>query len=197
MLCFSEPKFDGSLHQEDFVGSRIGIHRPLTFSSVSPMNHSMKATILVIDPDALSLTAISAMLHSANYEIHIAQDREAALKAAQQLELDLILCDERIDESQGAEVIKGVRALENCADTPIMYMSTNQMPDVIHRSHDHGAAYHLRKPIDPKGLLEMVDTALWQLPLINDRVRQHSVRQPHFNLPNITMPSTENSSLES
>lgn len=158
------------------------------------MNKLNKPSILVIDPDALSLTAISAVLHGKDFEVHIAQDEEAALKGATSLELDLIICDENIDDEQGAKVIGKIRELPNCIDTPIMYMSTNQGPDIIHRAQGNEAAYHLRKPIDSSVLMELVDTALWQLPIINEQVRVNSVKKPHFKTTavpsSVNIPST-------
>ncbi len=149
------------------------------------MNTSSIATVLVIDPDALSLNTISSTLRAANYDVEIAQDRKDALKAAEFKMLDLIICDERVDISCGIATIKEIRSHRHCYDTPIMYMSTSQAPDVIHRSHDFGAAYHLRKPIDPAVLLDLVEAALWQLPLINEQVRQQKLRQPHFAIPSV------------
>ncbi|HMO13336.1 MAG TPA: response regulator [Pirellulaceae bacterium] len=147
------------------------------------MNNKHLATILVIDPDSLALTAISATLHAAGYSVSIAQDANAALQAAQTELLDLVICDERVDDSDGVETIMSIRSQKNCWDIPIMYLSRHQAVDVIHRSHDFGAAYHLRKPVDPQALLDLVDTALWQLPLINEQVRQQKLRQPHFAIP--------------
>ena len=144
------------------------------------MNKLNRPSILVADPNPLSLTAISAMLHGNDYNVHIAQDTHAATIGAESLDLDLIICDDQIDEQGGLELIRKIRNFPQCIDTPIMFMTSNQSPDVISRSHEGSACYYLRKPIDPKLLLELVDNALWQLPIINDRVKTRSVKTPHF-----------------
>ena len=155
------------------------------------MNALSKPVILIVDPDALSLTAISAILHCSEYEVHCAQDREAALRGAETLELDLIVCDDRIDNGRAVELIAELRSIPDRHDVPVMYMSTHQLPDIIHRPHESGAAYHLRKPIDPKVLLELVDKALWQLPVINRHVNDpHTTPTPKLGQVNsITTPT--------
>ncbi|MCA9178192.1 MAG: response regulator [Planctomycetales bacterium] len=119
-----------------------------------------QAVILIIDSDPLMLTGMAAILHMQGYECHCAQTSEAAMKAASTLELDLIICDVRLKHESGMALCK--RLHENGADNvPVLYVSGNQQPDVIRRAHEAGGAYYLRKPFDPKLLIDMVDKALW------------------------------------
>lgn len=143
------------------------------------MNALDKPVVLVIDPDPLTLTAIAAMLDNAQFRVFCARDREAALKGATQLALDLIICDEEIDDSRGEELIAELRALPDRYDVPIMYMSERQLPDIISRNHETGVAYHIKKPLDPGGLMESIDKALFELPLINNQIRTR-LKKPHF-----------------
>lgn len=149
--------------------------------------------VMVIDPDALTLTAIAAMLDSAQCEVYCAQDRAAALKGATRLDLDLVVCDEDIDDGQGAGLVSELRQLPGRQDVPIMYMSRHQLPDVISRPCGGGAAYHIRKPVEPRELLKKIDQALYELPLINQHLERKRHR-PHFsaavttivNIPNVS-----------
>ena len=143
------------------------------------MNALDKPVVLVIDPDPLTLTAIAAMLDSAQFKVFCARDKQAALKGACQLALDLIICDEAIDDCRGEEVIAELRAIPDRHDVPIMYMSHRQLPDIISRSHDAGVAYHIKKPLEPARLMEAIDKALFELPLINNQIRDQ-LRKPHF-----------------
>jgi DNA-binding response OmpR family regulator len=147
------------------------------------MNALNKPVVMVIDPDALTLTAIAAMLDCAQFEVYCAQDRAAAIKGATTLNLDLIVCDEDIDDSHGASLVTQLRHLPNRQDVPIMYMSERQLPDIISRPHDGGAAYHIKKPLDPRQLLEKINLALVELPLVNQQVRQKLHQAPHFAVP--------------
>lgn len=143
------------------------------------MNSIDKPVVLVIDPDALTLTAIAAMLDSAQFKVFCARDREAAIKGASQLALDLIICDEEIDDSNGENMIAELRALPDRFDVPIMYMSERQLPDIISRNHECGAAYHIKKPLEPGSLMDTINRALFELPLINNQIRTR-LKKPHF-----------------
>jgi DNA-binding response OmpR family regulator len=143
------------------------------------MNALNKPVVLVIDPDPLTLTAIAAMLDSAQFKVFCARDRDAALKGATQLALDLIICDESIDDSCGEEIITELRAIPNRHDVPILYMSQRQLPDIISRSSQSGASYHIRKPLEPARLMDTIDKALFELPLINSQILD-KLRKPHF-----------------
>ena len=155
------------------------------------MNASERPVVLVIDPDALTLTAIAAVLNSAEFRVYCAQDRAAALKGARDLALDLILCDEAIDDSRGENLLAEIRAIPDRHDVPIMYMSERQLPDIISRNHEGGAAYHVRKPLEPASLMEQINRALFELPLINNQIK-NKLRRPHFPMlppqPNFTIP---------
>ena len=145
-----------------------------------------RAMVLVIDADPLSLTATSAVLHCADYEVHCAASREAALKAARDLELDLIVCDLDIAGIDGYALLDEIRQIPQRSDVSVMYSSACQQPEVIRKSHAQGAAYHLRKPFDAQVLLELADKALWMPHLIRTRVRP-----PHFQLaPIVSSPNS-------
>ena len=107
--------------------------------------------ILVIDSDALTMTATAATLHTRNFEVHCAQDREAAIKAARNLSLDLIISDVNLRGIDGVALAEELRALPDCSDVPVMFISATQLPDVISRSHKHGTSFHLRKPSRDRG----------------------------------------------
>lgn len=130
------------------------------------------ATILVIDDDPLTLTAVAAALHLVGHESHCARDPEAALKAARSLSLDLIICDVNLDGESGLELCREIRQLPAQADVPVMFVSSSQVPDIVRRAHEAGGAYYLRKPFDPNVLLELVDKALWMPHLVNTRLRK-------------------------
>ena len=128
------------------------------------------AVILIIDADPLILTGVAATLDMAGYECHCARDPEAARKAARTLNLDLIICDVNIDGVSGLELCNELRKDKNNRDVPVFFVSSNQAPDIIRRSHDAGGAYYLRKPFDPDVLIELVGKALWMPHLVKSRI---------------------------
>ena len=142
------------------------------------MTQLAKPVVLVIDPCGLDLTATSALLHDNGYDVHCAQDRSAALKAATELPIDLVICDVQLDCESEDKLADEIRQLPERGDVPVMFSSSNQIPDVIRRTDQFGSSYHLRKPFAAEVLLELVDKALWMPHLVNNHIHQ-----PHFHLP--------------
>ena len=141
------------------------------------MNKLTQPVILVIDSNPLSVTATCAVLHCKKYEAHSATNVPAALSAAQDLQLDLIICDSMVDGEPGIEIVEQIRQLPERDDVPVMFASANQSPDIIRRTHEFGAAFHVKKPFETNVLLDLVERALWMPHLVETHINQ-----PHFKL---------------
>jgi DNA-binding response OmpR family regulator len=132
------------------------------------------AEILLVDDDPLALTAAAAVLDMAGYTVHQARDRQAALKAARSIALDLVICDVNLAGESGLELCRELRRLPGMEDVPVMFVSATQLPDIVRRSHEAGGAYYLRKPLDPEVLVELVGKALWLPHLVQSRLAMHA-----------------------
>jgi DNA-binding response OmpR family regulator len=128
------------------------------------------AEILVIDHDPYTLIGTAAVLDMAGYACHCARDRQAALKGARTIGLDLVICDVHLGDDSGLDVCRELRLVPGMQDVPVMFVSTTQLPDIVRRSHEAGAAYYLRKPLDPDVLVELVGKALWLPHLVQSRL---------------------------
>jgi CheY-like chemotaxis protein len=133
--------------------------------------------VLVIDAEPLNLTALAATLHARGFEVHCAADRAAAVKAAQEQTLDLIICDTNLRGEDGVALAEELRQLPERSDVPVMFLCGAQLPDVILRTHRHGSSFHIRKPIDAKLLLELAEKALWMPHLVKSHINR-----PHIPL---------------
>lgn len=136
--------------------------------------HQDRPVILIVDSDALTLTATAAVLDMSGYECHCAQDSEAALKAVRTLTLDLIICDVQLRGESGLELCREMHAEPNGRDVPVLFVSSQQLPDIVRKVHAAGGAYYLRKPFDPDVLIDLVDKALWMPHLVKNRIRSES-----------------------
>ena len=67
-----------------------------------------------------------------------------------------------------------MRRLPGMQDVPVMFISRTQLPDIVRRSHEAGAAYYLRKPLDPEVLVDLVGKALWLPHLVETRLAMHA-----------------------
>ena len=155
------------------------------------MKNLSPAVILVIDANALTLTATSAVLNCQNYEVLCAQNLDAAADVCKRISLDLIVCDVTIEkEHDGYDLIQMLRQLPNIDEVPVVYVSPGQTPDVVRKSTIAGSAYHLKKPFEPNALFEMIEKALWLPHLVNSHICA-----PHTHKPHIPIPGTQTNSV--
>lgn len=144
------------------------------------MSEYWQASILVVDSNSESLFTMAAVLIAQNHKVQTARDSSLALKMAGHTALDLLITDSQLKSNSGMSLIREIRRFPDHADLPVMFVTANQTPDVIRRSHEIGAAYHLKKPIDPEVLCELVDKALWMPHLVKSHVDQKTIKTPHI-----------------
>jgi CheY-like chemotaxis protein len=131
--------------------------------------------ILVVASDPLEITALSAALQLSGYDSYSACGTEPALKVASQSPFDLVVCDVNLQGHSGEKLRDAIRNIELNRETPFLFLSATQTPDVIRRSHQSEGVFYLRKPYDPKVLLDLVDRALWLPHLVNIHLHQHDL----------------------
>jgi CheY-like chemotaxis protein len=131
------------------------------------------AEILLVDDEELALASATEALDSAGHIVYQARDRMAALKIARAEALDLVICDVSVGGDSGLELSRELRRLPGMQDVPVMFISRTQLPDIVRRSHEAGAAYYLRKPLDPEVLTDLVGKALWLPHLVQTRLAMH------------------------
>lgn len=119
------------------------------------------ASILLIDDEPDVLDEIASALAQTGYLCRCCQDPVAAMMMARELLPDLIISDINLGNASGLELCGQLKQIGGLADTPVIFLSGAQIPDVVKRSHAAGGAYYLRKPFDPEVLVELVDKALW------------------------------------
>ncbi len=132
---------------------------------------STKATILLIDDEPEVLAEVTAALGPAGYACHSCRDGESALALSAKCRLDLIIADINVGGESGLDICRRIRSYDELADTPVMFLSGAQIPDIIRRSHAAGGTYYLRKPFDPEVLLELVEKALWMPHLVTSQLQ--------------------------
>jgi len=131
------------------------------------------AEILLVDEDPLALASTAAALDAAGYVVYQATSRASALRIARSQALDLLICDVNLGADSGLDLSRELRRLPGMQDVPVMFISRAQLPDIVRRSHEAGAAYYLRKPLDPEVLVDLVGKALWLPHLVQTRLAMH------------------------
>ncbi len=133
------------------------------------------ASILLIDDEPDMLDEVSAALAQTGYVCRCCQEPRAAEMMARQLLPDLIISDINLGAASGLELCETIKKIEGLANTPVIFLSGAQIPDVVKRSRAAGGAYYLRKPFDPEVLTELVEKALWMPHLVTQYIKPQPI----------------------
>lgn len=145
------------------------------------MSNLTNPIVMVVDGDPTSRATIEAILNANGFDVFTAGDLHSAVAVANRKPLDLVICELLLEPDDGPQIMRTIRKCPGRDDVPVVFTSAGQQFDVIRRVHDFGAAFHMRKPVAAKVLLELVDQALWMPHLIHNHLRQPSlVKGPHF-----------------
>ncbi|MBN2119933.1 MAG: response regulator [Candidatus Omnitrophica bacterium] len=119
----------------------------------------MSKRILLIDDEELVTKSVSMLLKTSGYETSIAQSGKEALEKIKETDFNLIICDIRIPEADGIEIIKQIRSYLNKA-------KKKQIPEILITGYADMEKYqeamklkvaeHLYKPFDNAVLLEAI-----------------------------------------
>lgn len=116
--------------------------------------------VLVIDDDPHIRTSLTDLLQSEYYEVSDADNGRSGLEHAQRLLPDIILCDIRLPELDGYEVLKRVRSNPHTSTIPFIFLSASNEIKHIRQGMKLGADDYIPKPFDPMELLEAMRVRL-------------------------------------
>ncbi len=135
--------------------------------------HNPSATLLIIDDDAVVRTSLAAYLEDSGFQVLQAVNGAHGLQVFNDSSPDLVICDLRMPQVDGLELIRQMAELES--DTPVIVVSgAGVMADVVEALR-LGAADYLIKPLEDLAVLEhSVRRALERTGLRreNDRYRE-------------------------
>lgn len=118
------------------------------------------ATILVVDDVPANLGLLLDSLGQAGYRVLVAESGEGALEQVTHEVPDLILLDFMLPGWDGLEVCRRLKALPDCADLPVLFLSAvDEVADKV-RALEAGAVDYVTKPIQPPEVLARVRTHL-------------------------------------
>ena len=112
----------------------------------------MKARLLVIDDDAMVRESMVAYLEDSGYHVVAVNSGIAGLKVLEQQDIDLILCDLRMPNLDGLEVLRQVK--QKNQQTPFIVVSGAGVMDDVVQALRLGASDYLVKPIIEMVVLE-------------------------------------------
>jgi DNA-binding response OmpR family regulator len=124
-----------------------------TFSDQNPQ-------ILLIEEETEVLQSLAATLTTAGYSTRCCTTASEACAAAREVRPDMIICDVVVHEFGGLEICEQIKRETEAEEMLVMFLSTNQIPDIIRRRGPFGGSYYLHKPFDPDVLLDLLDKTL-------------------------------------
>ncbi|OEC43647.1 fused response regulator/phosphatase [Pseudomonas sp. 1D4] len=114
--------------------------------------HKTSAKLLIIDDDEVVRTSLAAYLEDSGFNVLQAGNGLQGLQVFEQEHPDLIICDLRMPQVDGLELIRRINQLET--DTPVIVVSgAGVMSDAVEALR-LGAADYLIKPLEDLAVLE-------------------------------------------
>lgn len=156
------------------------------------MSQLLEPVILAVDADPAALALIATLLEGNGCRVFTSRDITEAIAIAKENIIDLLICDMQVHSHSGLEIVGEIRKLPLRDDVPCLYTSAVQTPDVIHRRHQSGSAFHLKKPFDHEVFIEIVERALWMPHLVQSHIQaihnEEELAQPHFPIGSVGLP---------
>jgi two-component system, OmpR family, KDP operon response regulator KdpE len=113
--------------------------------------------VLVVDDDTQLLRALRIHLSARGYEVHTAVTGKAAVRAAEEHEIDVVVLDLGLPDLDGTEVITALRAFTT---VPIIVLSARADSGDKVRSLDRGADDYVTKPFGVDELMARLRAAV-------------------------------------
>ena len=113
-------------------------------------NHSLIATVMVIDDQLTSRIILETILQSIgdNIKVKTYDNAYSALQVAETEPPDLIIADYKMPELDGVEFTRQLRKLPLCHDVPIIIITIVDERAVMYEALEAGATDFLIKPVD-------------------------------------------------
>lgn len=118
----------------------------------------MKKSILVIDDDHYIINLLANYFEREGYTVHTLTKGKPALEVLRAEEIDAVLCDIRLPDINGAELLKHLRQVS--PDTPVIMMTAYAEIRAAVDSIKSGAFDYVTKPIYPEEISNIIKKAI-------------------------------------
>ena len=139
----------------------------------------MISTILSIDDEEINHEIIREFLQ--NYNVESAVSAQEALEVLQTQDVDLILLDIVMPQTDGIELCEKVKQNKKTAHIPILFVTANTKDEYIRNAFERGGVDFIKKPVNAVDLQQRVKLHL------KDRVIFSFDANHYFNLKTKTL----------
>ncbi len=126
--------------------------------------------ILIIDDDMDMCQLLSRFLQRKGFETATASNGNKGIVAFKEGKFDLVLCDFRLGDKEGVEVLKEIKQINHAVQVIIItgYSDIKMAVEVIRQ----GAFDYITKPLVPDEVLNIINKALDQHPFRNTTIKR-------------------------
>jgi DNA-binding response OmpR family regulator len=117
------------------------------------------ARILVVDDDPAIRQLLTDVLEMEGYEVTLAVDGIAAVRAVKAASPDFVVLDVMMPGMDGFEVLSTIRAQDG-EPVPVLMLTAAAEPDADSRAWANGVDFYLAKPFSPDAVLDLIDSVL-------------------------------------
>ncbi len=123
----------------------------------APVTHQQPMKkILIIDDEQSIRKVLEIHLQDAGYEVVTAENGKRGLELAMKSNVDLVLCDLKLPDRPGLEVIKTLRTIRGLV--PVVVISGFIDDTTISDAREAGVKEYLSKPFLKEKLLSLLNT---------------------------------------
>lgn len=115
-----------------------------------------KSKILVIEDSEIVREEVCEILNAENYDSIGVSDGEHGIRVATQLKPDLIICDIKMPNMDGYEVLKELRKSEKTRAIPFIFLTSRSTKEDVRWGMNLGAEDYITKPFTGEELLGAV-----------------------------------------
>jgi len=161
----------GSIHVESQPeeGSTFTVEIPIGRPpEITPLEASMDAgeeeisapLILAVEDNPVGMRVLRSVLQRHHVRVVSATNGQAAIEAAQNNQIDLILMDLQMPDIDGLEASIAIRKLPGYQSVPILALTANCSDQVRQQCLQHGMQAYLSKPINAQELWSAISRYL-------------------------------------
>jgi len=120
---------------------------------------SDKQTLFIVEDDPLVYNTLDAIL-SDTYFLYMAFDIKSTFELIKKVTPDIILCDLKLPDGCGLEIIRTLKNSENFSHIPIIIISGLNSESAVNKGLLYGANDYIKKPWSNTELLHRIDSQL-------------------------------------
>ncbi|RLA72338.1 MAG: hypothetical protein DRG78_23965 [Epsilonproteobacteria bacterium] len=116
--------------------------------------------ILCVDDESINLDIVTEILHY--YTVYPAIDALNAFDILDKIDIDLILLDVMMPNTNGFELCKQIKNEDKINDIPILFITADNKDETISSAFEHGGVDFIKKPLSMIDLQQRVKFHLKQ-----------------------------------